>query len=154
LLKETSGPEQTEALGESLAKLLLPGDIITLAAPLGGGKTTLVRGLARGLGIEEDAVTSPTFVLWHIYAGRLKLHHLDAYRLRSPEELSEIGLEELLEGTDVVVLEWPGVALSLLPSNRLEIFLDYVEGEPDRRRIELTGRGAWEERLRGWNFEA
>lgn len=148
----SSEPATTEALGHSLAQLVRPGDVITLEAPLGGGKTTLVRGLAGGLGIGEDQVSSPTFVIWQIYAGRLKLHHVDAYRLRSPEELEEIGLAECLAGSDVVVLEWPKVAGPLLPDDRLDVKLDYA-GSQDERTIELIPMGNWRERLRGWNFE-
>ena len=147
------GPAVTEALGYSLAQMLRPGDVITLAAPLGGGKTTLVRGLASGLGIGEELVSSPTFVIWQIYEGRMKLHHVDAYRLRSPEELEEIGLAECLAGSDVVVLEWPQVAETLLPVDRLEVVLDYLEGQEESRTIDLHPRGNWVERLKGWTFE-
>jgi tRNA threonylcarbamoyladenosine biosynthesis protein TsaE len=126
--------------------------VVTLEAPLGGGKTTLVRGLAGGLGVPEDQVSSPTFVIWQIYPGTLRLHHVDAYRLRSPEELAEIGLVECLEGPDVVVMEWPQVAQSLLPGDRLEVRLDYAEDE-EHRTITLNPQGNWHERLRGWTFE-
>ncbi|MBT9583065.1 tRNA (adenosine(37)-N6)-threonylcarbamoyltransferase complex ATPase subunit type 1 TsaE [bacterium] len=146
------GPATTEALGHSLAQLVRPGDVITLEAPLGGGKTTLVRGLAGGLGIAEDQVSSPTFVIWQIYVGNLRLHHIDAYRLRSSEELEEIGLAECLAGSDVVVLEWPLVAGPLLPEDRLEVKLDYGVSE-EERSIELIPLGNWQERLRGWDFE-
>lgn len=149
----SSGPEMTERIGASLARLLQPGDVVTLEAPLGGGKTTLVRGLARGLGIDENQVSSPTFVIWQIYDGRLRLNHFDAYRLRSPEELEEIGFSECLEGSEVVLIEWPQVALPLLPTERLEIVLRYG-GHADQREIELLPAGAWSSRLEGWHFEA
>lgn len=148
----SSGPARTEALGQSLAALLRPGDVITLEAPLGGGKTTLVRGLAAGLGVGEDEVSSPTFVIWQIYPGRLRLHHVDAYRLTSPEELEDIGLAECLAGGDVVVMEWPGVARTLLPADRLEVHLDYAK-EEQQRAIELCPQGNWQGRLEGWTFE-
>lgn len=140
---QSRSAEQTEQLGEQLGRMLRPGDVITLEAPLGGGKTTLVRGLARGLGIDESAVSSPTFVIWNIYSGRLRLHHLDAYRLRSPDELEEIGFVEALDQGDVVVLEWPGVAAPLLPKHRLELSLDYGQG-PEDRVLEMRG---WDDRL-------
>jgi len=143
------GPAQTEQLAGNLAQLLQPGDVITLEAPLGGGKTTFVRGLAAGLGVPEDEVSSPTFVIWQIYQGRLRLHHLDAYRLRSAEELEEIGFPETLAGQDVVVLEWPGVAERLLPADRLHVRLEYGVGE-DERALEFEGRGSWRQRLEGW----
>jgi len=142
-------PESTEAIGHSLAQLLQPGDVVTLEAPLGGGKTTFVRGLAAGLGIGEEHVSSPTFVIWQIYTGRLILHHVDAYRLRSVDELEEIGLAECLEGSDVVVLEWPQLAETLLPADRLEILLDYA-AEPEARTLDLRPLGNWQSRLSGW----
>ncbi|MBX3166331.1 MAG: tRNA (adenosine(37)-N6)-threonylcarbamoyltransferase complex ATPase subunit type 1 TsaE [Candidatus Eremiobacteraeota bacterium] len=149
LLVLSSGPARTEELAGQLAQLLQPGDVITLEAPLGGGKTTFVRGLAAGLGVPEDEVSSPTFVIWQIYEGRLRLHHLDAYRLRSAEELEEIGLSEALGGQDVMVLEWPGVAEPLLPADRLQVRIEYGTGE-EERTLELEGRGNWRPRLEQW----
>lgn len=142
--------EDSEAWAESLAHLLQPGDVITLEGPLGAGKTTLVRGLARGLGIAESEVSSPTFVLWQIYQGRLRLHHVDAYRLHSGDELEELGLLEVLQGQDVVVLEWPQVALAYLPEERLEIRLEYGQ-EENQRRLECNPRGRWKQRMEGWS---
>ena len=145
----TKDADHTEQLARSLAPLLRAGDVITLEAPLGGGKTTFVRGLATGLGVSEDEVSSPTFVIWQIYEGRLRLHHLDAYRLRSADELEEIGLEETLGGSDVVVLEWPGVAEPLLPADRLHVRIEYGLGE-DERHLEFVPRGNWLQRLGSW----
>ncbi len=145
----SAGPLRTEELARSLAQLLQPGDVISLEAPLGGGKTTFVRGLATGLGVNEDEVSSPTFVIWQIYAGRLRLHHLDAYRLSSTEELEEIGLPETLAGQDVVVLEWPGVAEPLLPGDRLHVRIEYGTGE-EERTLDFEGRGNWRQRLEHW----
>lgn len=145
----SAGPLRTEELARNLAQLLVPGDVITLDAPLGGGKTTFVRGLATGLGVPEEDVSSPTFVIWQIYPGRLRLHHLDAYRLRSAEELEEIGLPDTLAGGDVVVLEWPGVAEPLLPPDRLHVSIEYGAGEDDRI-LKLEGRGSWRKRLEHW----
>lgn len=145
----SAGPLRTEEVARKLADLLQPGDVITLEAPLGGGKTTFVRGLATGLGVPEDEVSSPTFVIWQIYEGRLRLHHLDAYRLRSADELEEIGLSETLAGQDVVILEWPGVAEPLLPADLLAVRIKYGDGE-EERLFEFEGRGAWRRRLEHW----
>ena len=144
----TQSSEATEGVGRKLSSLLQAGDVITLEAPLGGGKTTFVRGLASGLGVPEDEVSSPTFVIWQIYQGRLRLHHLDAYRLRSQDELEEIGFSEVLGGSDVVVLEWPGVAEPLLPPDSLHITIEYGQQE-DERSMEFHGRGSWAIRLEG-----
>ena len=101
---ETASPEETEAAGERLAGGLRAGDLLLLQGPLGSGKTTFVRGLARGLGIEAD-VQSPTFMLVRIYPGRLPLAHVDLYRLHNSAELTDLGLDELLD-EGVVAVEW------------------------------------------------
>jgi tRNA threonylcarbamoyladenosine biosynthesis protein TsaE len=103
----SSGEEWTVRFGRRLGALAQPGDWLGLAGELGAGKTRLVQGLARGLGVDPAIpVTSPTFVLLQSYAGRLPLHHLDLYRLRAYEELVEIGYPELVEGSGVCVVEW------------------------------------------------
>jgi tRNA threonylcarbamoyl adenosine modification protein YjeE len=96
---ETSSPEETEAAGEDLGRRL-----VLLKGELGAGKTTFVRGVARGCG-SAAPVASPTFQLVRIYPGRLQLAHVDLYRLEKGDELRDLGLDELLEGGAVVV-EW------------------------------------------------
>ncbi len=99
-------PAETEALGEQWGRTAQPGLVIGLSGELGAGKTQLVRGLARGLGI-PSRVHSPTFTLVNIYTGgRLTLYHLDLYRLDSPQQISDAGLEEFLEPEGVTVIEW------------------------------------------------
>lgn len=100
-------PEQTLALGEAWGRVAEPGWVIGLTGQLGTGKTQLIKGLARGLGITAP-VLSPTFVLVHEYpGGRLPLYHLDLYRLNGPEEIIAAGLEEYLRRPDAVVaIEW------------------------------------------------
>ena len=116
----THSAEETEAVGEELAPLLAPGDLLLLAGELGAGKTTFVRGLARGLGVTAP-VQSPTFQLVRVYPGRVQLAHVDLYRLESGTELADLGLDELLD-EGVVAVEW---------GDRLR--LDY----PRTRRIEF-----------------
>ena len=101
---ETASAEETEAEGESLGRNLQHGDLLLLVGPLGAGKTTFVRGLARGIG-SADPVASPTFVLVRNYRGRLPLAHVDLYRLDRAPELRDLGLDELLDAGAVVV-EW------------------------------------------------
>lgn len=117
---------ETVALGEVLGRQLLPGGLILLFGELGAGKTTLVRGIARGVGF-RGRVSSPTFALAHVYRGRrLVLHHLDLYRLRDGEA-GELGLEELLaDPRGAVVVEWPGAAR--WPSKRVEVRLAHAKG--------------------------
>lgn len=101
----TRSQEETEALGTRLGATLGEGDTLLLVGDLGAGKTTLVRGIARGLGIDPEEVSSPTFVLINEYRGRLTLHHVDLYRLEGAA-VDDLGLEELSGSGGVVVIEW------------------------------------------------
>lgn len=107
LRRRLHGVEETEALGSALGAQLRPGDLLALRGELGAGKTTLVRGIAAGMGIDPAQVRSPTFVLHHVYSrDGATLHHLDAYRLGAGTDLRrEVDLEQLLE-EGVVVVEW------------------------------------------------
>jgi len=92
--------------GERFAASLSPGDVVLLYGELGAGKTAFVRGMARGLGASSDDVSSPTFTLIQEYRGsRVKLHHVDLYRLQ-PVEVDDLGLDELIGGNDIVAIEW------------------------------------------------
>ena len=115
----TRSEEETEAYGESLAAELSPADVVYLVGELGAGKTCLARGVARGLGAAAREVASPTFAILHEYAGadgRIRLRHLDLYRLKDrSEDLEVLGLPESVAGAPIVV-EWPGQAVrKLLP---------------------------------------
>lgn len=102
----THAPEETEQVGQRLAALLVPGDIIAYYGDLGSGKTAFTRGLARGLGITEP-VTSPTYTIVNEYlSGRMPLFHFDMYRLGSADELFDIGWEDYLERGGVCAVEW------------------------------------------------
>jgi tRNA threonylcarbamoyladenosine biosynthesis protein TsaE len=103
-LLETSAAEETEAAGEELGRRLRRGDLVLLKGELGAGKTTFVRGVARGTG-STSAVASPTFQLVRIYPGRQQLAHVDLYRLEKGDDLSDLGLDELLD-SGAVVVEW------------------------------------------------
>jgi tRNA threonylcarbamoyladenosine biosynthesis protein TsaE len=102
--RRTGSPEETEAAGEELAASLQVGDLLLLAGELGAGKTTFVRGLARGLG-SSAGVQSPTFQLVRVYPGRIQLAHVDLYRLESGADIADLGLDDLLE-QGVVAVEW------------------------------------------------
>lgn len=110
----TSSPGETEEAGARLGRQLGPGDLLLLVGELGAGKTTFVRGLARGMAVRGD-VASPTFQLVRIYPGPVPLAHADLYRLTSATELEDLGMDELLDEGAVVVewgdrLRWPGAA--------------------------------------------
>jgi len=99
-------PDQTRRIGARLGALLRSGDVLALSGDLGAGKTQLVRGLARGLGV-TTRVHSPTFTLVNEYSGgRLKLFHLDLYRLETPDQIHSAGIEEFLQPDGVAVIEW------------------------------------------------
>lgn len=103
----TRSQEDTERLAGALAATLRPGDVLLLSGPLGAGKTAFVRGLARGLGIDADEVSSPTFTLVHEYrGGRLRLFHADLYRLGTAGA-EDLGLDELGVRDGVLAIEWP-----------------------------------------------
>ena len=102
----TESPQQTEALGQALAQRLTPGTVLAFEGDLGAGKTAFTRGIARGLGI-QDPVTSPTYTIVNEYlSGRLPLFHFDMYRLRSEDDLFDIGWEDYLERGGVCAVEW------------------------------------------------
>lgn len=114
--------EQTEAIAAELSASLRGGECIALRGNLGAGKTQFVRGLVRGLGGSPRSVSSPTFVLLNVYPdSRLKVFHLDAYRVSGADDFETIGFSELLEQGGVVVVEWPDRVSSLLPSHRISV---------------------------------
>ncbi|KTB48059.1 tRNA (adenosine(37)-N6)-threonylcarbamoyltransferase complex ATPase subunit type 1 TsaE [Dehalogenimonas alkenigignens] len=129
----------TRKIGQAIGQGLRPGDVILLAGPLGAGKTTLVQGIAKGLGV-MGSVMSPTFVLMRELDGRLKLYHLDLYRLEKMPEIADLGLDDYLFGEGVTVVEWADRATALWPEAHLRIDLEYGEGARGRRlRAEAHG---------------
>jgi tRNA threonylcarbamoyladenosine biosynthesis protein TsaE len=133
LIHSTNSVTETEAIGATLAKSLRGGECIALDGDLGAGKTQFVRGLVLGLGGNGHSVSSPTFVLLNVYdTGRLKVFHLDAYRLHGPEDFDAIGFSELLEQGGVIVVEWAGRVAELLPKARINICITPT-GETSRR---------------------
>jgi tRNA threonylcarbamoyladenosine biosynthesis protein TsaE len=113
----TSSPEQTIEQGRQLARLLTSGDVICLRGDLGAGKTHFTKGLAGYFGVKHEHVSSPTYALVQEYKGTdVTLYHIDAYRLNSIDEALGIGLDELLEGDGIYVVEWPERISELLPS--------------------------------------
>ena len=137
---ETPSAEATHAIGKLLGESCVGGETIALVGPLGAGKTCLVRGLAAGLGAPAEAVTSPTFVLIHEYAGRVPLYHVDLYRLDARDAVNGLGLEEYIESAGVTVIEWADRAPAVLPGDHLRITIEHVGG--DRRRVTLHPQGA------------
>ena len=134
----TNGPEETEALGARLARALEPGAVVAFTGDLGAGKTAFVRGLARGLGV-QDRVTSPTFTVVNEYeGGRLPLFHFDLYRLGCADELFDIGWEDYLARGGVCAVEWSERMEELLEPGTIRVDLRRGEDE-DRRVITVEG---------------
>jgi tRNA threonylcarbamoyladenosine biosynthesis protein TsaE len=131
----SQSPEETQAIGERLGARLGPGAVIACTGALGAGKTCFLQGLARGLGVTTD-VTSPTFVLINQYRGRLPVYHLDAYRTGSLTELTELGIEEMLHGDGVTVVEWADKLLPLLPARTIHVSISGLGDEP--REIQIV----------------
>lgn len=133
---ETAGPDETEAAGADLAGRLNPGDVVLVAGELGSGKTTFVRGAARALGVTAP-VTSPTFTIGQVYAGRVEVAHLDLYRLGSLAGEDPALLDDYLTPDRVGFLEWPEAAEpELAGAVRARVRIEHAGG--DRRRLELA----------------
>lgn len=129
---------ELRAWGEDLGKATSPPLVVTLTGELGAGKTTLARAICRGYGVEEE-VTSPTYALIHEYkAPRSAVFHIDLYRLDSPEQLTNLGWDEIVSSRSLILIEWPERAGSRLPDDHLPIDLDYLPDDPSRR-ILLAG---------------
>ena len=145
-------PEETQALGQKLGEMATENDVLLLAGELGAGKTCLVQGLARGLGIREYTL-SPSFVILRTYQGRLTLYHLDFYRLEEKEVL-DLGLEDYLSAGGITVVEWAERGRELWPQEYLLISLGFVSENQRRLRFEPHGT-KYEERieaLKGWSW--
>lgn len=134
----STGSAETEQLGELIGKLLKGGEVIELHADLGGGKTTLTRGIARGLGIGQN-VTSPTFTISRAYQGKRKieLRHFDFYRLHEAGVVTKQLEESINEPNVVSVVEWGKVIENTLPPNRLTISLTPVSDDSEARQVKV-----------------
>jgi tRNA threonylcarbamoyladenosine biosynthesis protein TsaE len=132
----SSSPEETEALGEDIARRLKPGAVVALRGGLGSGKTSLAKGIARGLGVGET-VTSPTYTIIAEYAGTIPLRHIDAYRLSGDEDFERTGAAELLGGDGVSLIEWSERIPHSLPDGVITIAIE-ITG-PTERHIRVSG---------------
>jgi len=130
----------TQALGAALGGCAPAGTVITLTGDLGSGKTTLVQGLAQGLGVPtRHYVTSPSYTLINEYQGRHRLFHVDLYRLIEPAEIEDIGMRDILAGDGVVAIEWAERLPESWLTSYLHIHIESVDA--DSRRITLNAYG-------------
>jgi tRNA threonylcarbamoyladenosine biosynthesis protein TsaE len=156
---DSASPEETLRAGESLGKLLQPGDVVALFGELGSGKTVLVRGIAAGLGCAAGDVHSPSFTLINEYrssggdgsaaGGGIRLAHVDLYRIQSEAELPGIGWDHYCHGRHVLAVEWAERAITWLPRDHLRVTLETLEGERRRLCVQPTGPRSGQ-LVRGW----
>ena len=132
----TNSEHETFAVAEKLARTLEPGAFVLLHGDLGAGKTVFVRGLAAGLGVDPDSVTSPTFVLVQQYRGQIPLVHADLYRLDGAAAVDDLGLEDLCSGA-VVAVEW-AERMPRIPAGSVSVRIEDAGG--DTRRITISNR--------------
>jgi tRNA threonylcarbamoyladenosine biosynthesis protein TsaE len=132
LLIQSRSVDETLRIGRSIGEVLREGDVVGLVGNLGAGKTHLCKGIASGLGVaSERLVNSPTFVIVNEYAGRVPVHHVDAYRLKDAAQLEAIGFEELCSSGGVVVVEWADRVSGVMPADALWLELT-IRGNTDR----------------------
>jgi tRNA threonylcarbamoyladenosine biosynthesis protein TsaE len=130
--------EQTTAFGRELAKQFRPPCLVLLEGELGSGKTTLAKGIVAGLGAaQEEEVSSPTFTLIHEYSDRVRVYHVDLYRVEGSADLATMGLEELINQDAVVLVEWGEKFASIFPTPDFHIKLEHLEHND--RRITVQG---------------
>jgi tRNA threonylcarbamoyladenosine biosynthesis protein TsaE len=142
----STSPEHTGRIGAQLAAVLRPGDAIELRGELGSGKTTLVRSVVAGLGMDESKVSSPTFVIANEYEedGKPTVVHVDAYRLSGSDDLDSIGWERIIDGSAIVFIEWPERIAEAMPQTTAVINLSQL-GE-SVRRLDIQTPSSWNNR--------
>lgn len=138
----TTNEAQTQAIGENLGKNAKPGQVFALDGDLGAGKTVMTRGIARGMGLNEDDVCSPTFTIVNEYdenkdgsRAQVPLFHFDTYRLGGSDDFLDAGLDEYFDRGGVCVIEWSSVIGDLLPKDTVRIT---ITGSGEMRKIEVT----------------
>ncbi len=138
LVLTSHDPDETFRMGRVIGETLGEGAVVALIGELGAGKTSLTQGIARGLDVGEGyPITSPTFTLINEYPGRLKLVHLDVYRLSGSADLPDLGYEEYIFGKGVTVIEWAEKIQDVIPDESLFITMTYID--QTQRRIEIAG---------------
>lgn len=155
VLARTTSADDTRALAAAFADLVRPGDVVLLSGEMGAGKTAFTQGLGSALGVSER-ITSPTFTIVQTYEGsRIRIHHLDVYRLEHLHEALDVGLAEMVDDGAVVVIEWGDAVVPVLPADYLEIRIGFapLDDDPasgDVRTWQLRPVGArWKARADG-----
>ncbi len=131
----TASPTETEKLGEKIGKVLKEGDIVALYGELGAGKTVLVKGIVRGIGIEEE-VKSPSFTIVATYKNKKIVHHIDLFRL-SVDEIPSIDFEDFIKEDAIAIVEWADRAEQWLPPQKIEVRIEIINST--KRRFTIKG---------------
>jgi tRNA threonylcarbamoyladenosine biosynthesis protein TsaE len=134
----TESAEETITAGTELADVLENGDLVILTGPLGAGKTNFIKGIAVGMGVDEQDINSPSFTLVNEYTGSTALYHFDLYRMKETAELYQIGWDDYLMRDGVVVVEWGEKAREMLPEERIEVSIAILADT--RRRLTIVFR--------------
>jgi len=134
----SDSPDQTAAIGAAIGKALEPATLLGLVGSLGAGKTNLTQGIGEGIGTARTDITSPTFTICVPHNGRVKLLHLDAYRIKDGSEVDELGLDEELEDGSVIVVEWAELIERYLPDIDVNIKIEATSEH--QRQIEFEAR--------------
>lgn len=127
----SSTPEETVALGRKIGGRLQKGDVISMQGTLAAGKTTLTKGIAQALGI-DDTITSPTFCLISEYSGKMPLYHMDVYRLGGAEDFAALGTDDMIYGEGICIIEWSEKIMSELPKRTIIL---KIEPQNDGKRL-------------------
>jgi tRNA threonylcarbamoyladenosine biosynthesis protein TsaE len=139
----THSVAETRAFGERLGRHITAGTTVALTGDLGSGKTAFVQGIAKGLHVpSEYYITSPTFTLINEYPGRLRLHHVDLYRIGDPIEIEEIGLHEILDSDGVAVIEWAERLGAELPAQHIHVSFEMTNDHARHMTITAAGSAA------------
>lgn len=138
MIYESFSPEETRKIASDIAENAKESDVFCLTGDLGAGKTVFAKGFAEGLGINEH-ITSPTFTIFNIYNGRIPLYHFDMYRIEDEDELYNLGVEEYFYGKGICLIEWPEMAMGLIPSDAAWISIKKdINKSEDYRKIEIN----------------
>ena len=143
---KTKSPEETSVFGQQLAKVLGPGQVICLAGDLGAGKTLLVQGLTKALGI-KDIVNSPTFTILNVYEAEFPIYHFDLYRLNYAEELLDVGFYEYTGAQGLSIIEWPDKFPEQLPEEYLWVEILQPSHNMNERIVQVVARGSGYEHI-------
>ena len=146
ILVTTSSVDGTRAVARVVSDHACAGDLLVLAGDLGAGKTAFTQGLGAGLGV-RDPITSPTFTLANRYEGRLRLHHLDVYRLERLDEVADLDIAGLLDDDAVTVVEWGDTIRPALPPDYLQVRFTFGDGDDDREVLIDAVGPTWNGRL-------